>query len=124
MNLVDSSAWIEFLTGAPNAARFEAALRNKTQLVVPTIVLMEVWRYMVRWHGREKADLAGAYMMEGHVIPLDAPIALRAAQLGLDHKLPLADSVVLATARACKAVVWTQDSDFEGLEGVRYFAKG
>jgi predicted nucleic acid-binding protein len=123
MNLVDSSAWIEFLTGAPNAPRFEAPLRNKAQLVVPTIVLMEVWRYMVRWHGRQKADVAAAYMKEGLVIALDETLALSAAKFGLDHKLPLADSVVFATARACKAVLWTQDPDFDGLDGVKYFGK-
>ncbi|MBM3814120.1 MAG: type II toxin-antitoxin system VapC family toxin [Acidimicrobiia bacterium] len=123
MNLVDSSAWMEFLTGAPNASRYETPIKKTTQLVVPTIVLMEVWRYMTRWHGRQKADLAAAYMMEGLVIPLDETLALSAAQMGLDHKLPLADSVVLATARTCEAVLWTQDSHFSGIAGVKYFAK-
>lgn len=68
-------------------------------------------------------EVVGA-MMEGRVVELDASMALMSARTGVETGLPLADSVILATARAHEATLWTQDSDFEGMEGVRYFERG
>lgn len=62
-------------------------------------------------------------MQQGRVVELSAPISLSAARISLDHKMPMADSVILATARAYEATLWTQDADFKGIQGVKYAVK-
>ena len=123
MNLVDSSGWIEVLADAPGADFFVSVLGSFEELLVPRICMVEVARYFYRERGEHEALQAMAQMRQGTVVDIDDPILMGAAQLGKEHRLPLADSLVLATARAYEAVVWTQDSDFEGLEGVRYTPK-
>lgn len=123
MNVVDSSGWIEFLGGGGNADFFTAAISDVSRLVVPTISVFEVCRWTRRELGARQALEAMALMQQGHIIALDATLAMNAARLSLDLKLPMADSIVLATARAHNAVLWTQDDDFEGLDGVKYVAK-
>lgn len=123
MNVVDSSGWIEYFANEPGAEFFAPALENIGELLVPRICLVEVARFFYREKGLRPALLALSQMEEGKVIEIDTPLMVSAAQLAKDHRLPLADSLVLATARAHGAVVWTQDSDFEGLEGVRYTPK-
>jgi predicted nucleic acid-binding protein len=90
---------------------------------VPTVVLLEVYRYVVRARNREGALQVVANMRQGSVVELDAGIAIEAAELGAMHGLPLADSIIYATAARFEATLWTQDSDFEGLEGVEYRPK-
>ncbi|OFV89447.1 MAG: twitching motility protein PilT [Acidobacteria bacterium RBG_16_70_10] len=121
MNVVDSSAWLEYFADGPNARRFSTPLRQTRDLLVPSICLTEVFKGISRQAGDAAALQAMALMQQGVVVELDRHLAVFAARLGLAHRLPLADSVVLATARAFGAVVWTQDADFKGLEGVRYF---
>lgn len=123
MNVVDSSAWLEYFADAANAAAFAAAIEATDELVVPTICLYEVFKRLLQQRGAATALQAMAYMRQGHVVDLDAALALDAARLGVAHRLPLADSIILATARQHGATLWTQDADFEGLEGVRYLAK-
>ena len=123
MNVVDSSGWLEFFADGPNAAFFEKAILATDELVVPTISLLEVFKRVLQQRGENAALQAVAQMRQGRVVDLDAELALRAAQTGLSHKLPLADSIMLATARAHDATLWTQDADFEGIEGVRFRAK-
>lgn len=123
MNVVDSSGWLEFFADGPNAAFFERAILDTDELVVPTISLLEVFKRVLQQRGENAALQAVAQMRQGRVVDLDAELALRAAQTGLSHKLPLADSIMLATARAHDATLWTQDADFEGIEGVRFFPK-
>lgn len=120
MNVVDSSGWLEFFADGPNAGFFSAALSDTDRLVVPTISLLEVFRRVLQLRGENPALQAIAQMRQGRVVDLDADLAIRAASLGLTHKLPLADSVMLATARAHGAILWTQDADFDGIDGVRY----
>jgi predicted nucleic acid-binding protein len=91
--------------------------------LVPTIVLLEVFKRIYQQRGETPALHAVAQMQQGRVVELDATVALTAARLGAERKLPLADSVVLATARHLDAEVWTQDADFEGFERVRYRPK-
>jgi predicted nucleic acid-binding protein len=123
MNVVDSSAWLEYFADGPNAAFFAAAIEDKSRLVVPAIVIYEVFKRLLQLQRSEsEALIAVAVLQGGRVVDLDAPLALAAARLGADLKLPLADSVVLATARRAEATLWTQDSDFEGLANVRYRA--
>ncbi|HVR99605.1 MAG TPA: type II toxin-antitoxin system VapC family toxin [Thermoanaerobaculia bacterium] len=123
MNIVDSSGWLEYLADAPGADFFAPAIEALDELLVPTICMLEVARIVHRQRGEDAALQALALMQQGQVVNLDSVIILRAARLGKAHQLPLADSVVLATARVHDSVVWTQDSDFEGLDGVKYIPK-
>lgn len=123
MNVVDSSAWIEYFNGGLNAPFFSAAIECVEELIVPTVVLLEVYRHLLRHQGSDHALRAVAGMQQGEVFDLDQALALQAAELSMDHGLPLADSIILATARSSDAVLWTQDSDFEGLDGVRFRGK-
>ncbi len=123
MNVVDSSGWIEFLGGGANAEFFAKAVSDTTHLVVPTISVFEVCRWMRRELGERRALDAMALMQQGSIVDLDATLAMSAARLSLELKLPMADSIILATARANNATLWTQDDDFEGLDDVKYIAK-
>ncbi|MCO5052966.1 MAG: type II toxin-antitoxin system VapC family toxin [Verrucomicrobiae bacterium] len=123
MNVVDSSGWIEFLGGGSNADFFAAAISDASRLVVPTISVFEVCRWTRRELGARQALEVMALMQQGNIIELDTALAMSAARLSLELKLPMADSIILATARAHDAVLWTQDDDFEDLDGVRYVAK-
>ena len=123
MNVVDSSGWLEYFADGGNAGFFAPAIMDLERLIVPTISLLEVFKRVLQQRGESAALRAAAQMRQGSVVALDADIALAAAHLGLAHKLPLADSVMLATARRHTALLWTQDADFEGIEAVRYVAK-
>jgi len=120
MNLVDSCGWLEFLSDGPNAGFFSRPLADTGKLLVPTICLLEVFKRTLQRRGEEAALDVAALMQQGTVVDLDAAIALDAADLGVERKLSLADAVILATARAHGATIWTQDAHFEGLPGVRY----
>jgi predicted nucleic acid-binding protein len=123
VNVVDSSAWLEYFADGPNAGYFAGAIENLDELLVPTICLLEVFKRVYQQRGEGPALQVVAVMQQGQVVDLDATTALVAARLGIDSKLPLADSVVLATARCHDALLWTQDSDFKGLSKVRFRAK-
>ena len=120
MNVVDSSGWLEYFADGPNAAFFAGAVEATDELIVPTINLYEVFKRVLQQRGENDALEAAALIMQGEVISLDATLALSAAKLSADLRLPLADSVILATAQAEGAVLWTQDAHFSNLEGVRY----
>jgi len=123
MNVVDSSCWLEYFADSPIAARFAKPIEDAAGLLVPSITLAEVFKRVLQQRGEDAALKAVAHMQQGEVIDLDSAIALHAAKLGAELKLPLADSIILATARAHKAVLWTQDEHFKGLDGVKYFSK-
>ena len=123
MNVVDSSGWLEYLAEEPNADFFAAAIENIEALVVPVISVYEVFKRVYQQRGEDDALKAVALMMQGQVVDLDVELALSAAKLSLDLSIPLADSVILATARAYQATLWTQDEHFKGLIGVEYIAK-
>lgn len=120
LNVVDSSGWIEYFTGSPNAELFAAPIEASEQLIVASISVLEVFRWVYREHGETGALRAAALMQQGRVVDLDTTLALRAAKLGIEHKIPLADSILLATARVFEATLWTQDADFKGVSGVQY----
>ncbi len=120
MNVVDSSAWLEYFANGPNAGFFAKAVEGTGRLLVPTLSIFEVFKRVLQQRGEGDALQAIAVMQQGQVVDLDAPIALRAARLSVERRLPLADSVILATANAFNATLWTQDADFEGLPGVQY----
>jgi len=123
VNVVDSSAWLEYFADGPNATAFAPPIQATSDLVVPSITLLEVFKRVYQQRGEGPALQAVALMQQGRVVDLDGPLALAAAKVSADAKLPLADSVVLATARQFDATLWTQDADFEGLPGVRFRAK-
>ena len=123
MNVVDSSAWLEYFADGPNADHFAGAIEEPAALLVPSITLLEVFKRVAQQRSEDAALQCVAVMQQGRVVELDAALALRAAALGRRHKLPLADSIVYATAQAGEAMVWTQDADFEGLPGVSFRAK-
>ena len=123
MNIVDSSGWLEYFADGPNADDFAEVLETSSGLLVPTLSLYEVFKVVLRQRGESEALRAIALMQEGQLIDLTSTIALHAAKLSTDLKIPMADSVMLATAREFDAVLWTQDSDFKGIEGVRYIEK-
>lgn len=121
--VIDSSAWIEYVTDGPNADFFATPIEAPDQLVVPSITILEVFRWVLRERGEDDALQAAALMSQGEVVDLDTTIAILSARLGLQFRLPLADSVVLATAHAYDATLWTQDADFDGVPGVQFRAK-
>lgn len=123
MNVVDSSGWLEYLVDAPNAEFFAPAIEAAEQLVVPTISILEVFKKVLRDRGEDMALQAAALMQQGEVVELDVALATRAAKLGVELKLPLADSVILATARAYSATLWTQDAHFENVPEVKFHPK-
>ena len=120
MNLVDSCGWLEYFADGPKADFYAPALEDPGSLLVPNIRLLEVFKRVYQQRGKDTALQAAAAMHQGLVVPLDASLALSAARISRDLQLPLADSVILATARTYLAVIWTQDAHFKGLEGVRY----
>ena len=123
MNVVDSSGWLEYFADESNAAFFAPAIQAVSELVVPSISLYEVFRKILQQKSEEEALRAVGLMMQGEV-DLSPAIALSAALLSLRLKLPMADSMMLATAQAYNATFWTQDADFENIPGVRYVRKG
>jgi toxin FitB len=123
MNIVDSSGWLEYFAEGPNADFFAPAIEDMSKLVVPSVSIYEVFKRTLQQRGEAAALTAAAMMARGQVIDLDMTLALSAAKLSADLKLPMADSIILATARAHTATVWTQDEHFEPVEGVQYVQK-
>jgi len=120
MNVVDSSAWLEYFANGPNAGVFAAPIEETDKLVVPSLAIFEVFKRVLQQRTEGDALQAIAVMRQGMVVDLGTPIALRAARLSVDLRLPMADSVILATARTYNATLWTQDVDLKNLPGVQY----
>lgn len=123
MNVVDSSAWLSYFAGDKNASAFAGAIEKLELLLVPSITIAEVFKNVLRQRDEEAALAVIAHMEQGEVVSLDSKLAIDAASYGLLHKLPLADSIIFATAQKYNATLWTQDVDFKGLPGVRYYPK-
>ena len=123
MNVVDSSGWLEYFGDGANADFFAPVIEALDDLLVPTISLYEVFKRVLQQRGESAALEAVSAMRQGIVVPIDEVIALEAAHLSVMHKLPMADSMILATARLHDAELWTQDVDFKGLPAVHYVAK-
>lgn len=120
MNVLDSSAWIEYLNDGPAADAFEAVIQDPWTLLVPSVCITEVRRQALSFLDRGRADQSVGAMVRGIVVDLDAQLAALAAEVGIKHRLPLADSIIYATALSREATLWTMDADFEGLPGVEY----
>jgi predicted nucleic acid-binding protein len=123
VNVVDSSGWLEYFADGPNADFFSLAIEPTPELLVPAVSLYEVFKRVMQQRGEGDALQAVALMQQGQVIELSSHRALSAARLSLEHRLPMGDSMILAWAKAHSATLWTQDSDFDGVPGVKYQAK-
>ena len=120
MNVVDSSAWLSYFAGDKNAGEFAAPIEDIGKLLVPSITLTEVFKCIMRQRDENAALQVIAHMEQGRVVTLDSALAIEAAVIGLKYKLPLADSIIYATANKFSAVLWTQDADFKTLPDVQY----
>ncbi len=123
MNVVDSSGWLEYFADGPNADCFAPAIENVSELVVPSISIYEVFKRVLQQRSEAEALQAVAIMTRGRVADLNVPLALSAAKISTELRLPMADSIILATTRAYKATLWTQDEHFESMDDVEYAQK-
>ena len=121
MNVVDSSAWLSYFAGDDNAGKFAIAIEDVDDTAGSSITLTEVFKCIMRQKGEDAALQVVAHMQQGKVVALDGALAVDAAVAGVKYKLPLADSIIYATASRFGAVVWTQDEDFKALSDVQYF---
>jgi len=123
MNIVDSSGWLAYFADEPNAEHFLAPLNDTASLVVPTVTIYEVFKVVLRESSENEALQAAVAMRKGRVVDLTASMAIAASKLSLEHNLPMADSIILATAKESEATIWTQDSDFKKIDDVKCFSK-
>jgi predicted nucleic acid-binding protein len=120
MNVVDSSGWLEYFADGPNAQFFAPAIQDLERLLVPTLNVFEVFKKIVQQREEGEALQAIAVMQQGNIVELSSALALDAARLSVDLKLPMADSIMLATSRSYGATLWTQDVDFKDINDVKY----
>jgi len=120
MNLVDSCGWLEYFSDGPNADFFSFPLFKTDQLVVPTICIYEVFKKILIERDENHALQAVAVMKQGIVVDIDTSISLAAAKISIEFKIPMADSLILATSREMKAMIWTQDEHFKNLSEVKF----
>lgn len=123
MNIVDSSGWLEYFAEGNNASFFAPAIEDTKNLLVPVICIYEVFKRVLQQSGINAAQTNIGDMKLGKIIELNESLALSAAKLSADLKLPMADSIILATARANNAILWTQDEHFNDIDGVKYIEK-
>ncbi len=123
MLVVDTSSWIEWLTDSPVGLRIEALLPAREQIIVPTLVQLELAKWLLRTRGEEIADQVLAYTEKCHVIALDSGLAILAAELSRQYGLATADAIIFATAQQAGAGLLTCDAHFDGLPGVTYISK-
>jgi len=124
MNLVDSSGWLEYLSDSKYAKNFASAIENTDELIVSTINIFELYKKVLLERDENTALQVIALMQQANVIEVSSSIAIQAAKFSYEHKIPMADSIIYITAKVYDAIVWTQDSDFKDLDGVKYFKKG
>ncbi len=123
MNVVDTSGWLEYFAEGENADFFAPAIEDSEQLLVPVISIYEVFKKILQNKGLALAEIRVADLVKGEVIDLSASLAMSAAKLSTELKLPMADSLILTVAREYNATLWTQDAHFKDLPGVQYIEK-
>ncbi len=123
MNIVDSSGWLAYFADEPNAKHFLTALNDTDSLVVPTVTIYEVFKVVLRESSENEALQVAVAMQKGRVVDLTASMAIAASKISLEHKIPMVDSIIIATAKEFEATIWTQDSDFKNIDDVKYFPK-
>lgn len=123
MRVIDSSGWLEWFADGPLAGQYQRFLEKPREILLPAIVVYEVYKILKRERGEEKALLALGQMQQSEVVVLDATLALHAADLSLRHGLAMADAIVYATARMRDCELVTSDADLKGLDGVVFLPK-
>ncbi|EMY68407.1 type II toxin-antitoxin system VapC family toxin [Leptospira vanthielii] len=123
MNVVDSSGWLEYFSGTSRANLFAEAIEKTEILIVPSLSLFEIFKKVYKERGEDLALKMVAHMQLGTVVNLDSRISIYAAKISVEKSIPMADSIIYATAQLNKATLWTQDNDFQGLPGVKFFEK-
>jgi predicted nucleic acid-binding protein len=123
MNVVDSSGWLEYFRGSERAEFFAPAIEDTEHLLVPVICVYEVFKKIQLMYGQAEAEVRIADLFKGQVVDLTAPLAMSAALLSAENKIPMAGSIILAVAREYSATLWTQDEHFKGLDSVQYMGK-
>ena len=123
MNVIDTSGWLEFFVGGNNAKRFSEPIKEISKVVVPTICIYEISKVILRESDEEHLIQALAAIQKGRVVELTSPISILAAKISIKYKLPMADSIIYATAQCFNAQVWTHDIDFKDLPNVNYIPK-
>lgn len=123
MNVVDSSGWLEYFSGTNRANLFAEAIEKTEILIVPSLSLFEIFKKVYKERGEDLALKMVAHMQLGTVVNLDSRISIYAAKISVEKSIPMADSIIYATAQLNKATLWTQDNDFQGLPGVKFFEK-
>ena len=123
MNIVDSSGWLEYFSGGPNSANFSLPLKDASSLIVPVITIYEVFKVVLREAGEDEALQSVAAMQKGKIIELTLNLSMSAAKISMQYNLPMADSIIFATAKKHQCDIWTQDAHFENLPRVKYFPK-
>ena len=123
MNVVDSSAWLEYFANGPNASFFTPPIEDLERLIVPSVTIYEVFKRVLQQREEGQALQAVATMQQGAVVDLDERLALNAARISVDLKMPMADSIILASGYLHGATVWTQDADFKNVKGAKYIPR-
>ena len=123
MNIVDSSGWLAYFADEPNAKHFFTPLKDTASLVIPAVTIYEVFKVVLRESGEDEALQAVVAMRKGSVVDLTSSLAISASKISLENGIPMADSIIIATAKEYDATIWTQDSDFKSLNKVKYFPK-
>ncbi len=123
MNVVDSSGWLEYFSDGSKAGFFKTAIKDEPHLIIPTICLFEVFKVTLARLGEDQALNVIGLMSFGEIMDLDREIAISAGQMSIQHRLPMADSIIYATARSREAILWTQDEHFKGLPEVKFIGK-
>lgn len=123
MNLVDSSGWLEYLADGKNAKYFAPVIENTDELIVSVINIYEVYKKILTEKDENTAIQVAALMQQARVVDVTPSLAIEAAKLSHEFKIPAADSLIYATAKLNDSIVWTQDTDFKNLDGVKYFKK-
>lgn len=123
MNLVDSSGWLEYFADGKNANFYSVPINDTDNLIVSVVNIYEVYKKVCNERSEQLAKELTAVMMQSKVIDIDPRISVDAARLSFEKKIPMADSLIYVTARIENAVLWTQDYDLKGLEGVKFIKK-
>lgn len=123
MNLVDSSGWLEYFADGKNAKNFAAPIQDTKNLIVSAINIYEVFKKVLFQTDENSALQAIAIMQQATVVDVDSQIGIEAAKISTEYSVPMADSIIIATARSHNATIWTQDADFKDFENIKYFKK-
>jgi len=123
MTIIDSSGWLEYFIGGPNSDFFSKAIKNNPEIIIPAIILYEIWKKIAREKGEDTAIELVAQLKRYEIVPLDENLSIYAAKISSEYRLAMADSIIYATAKKYNAILWTQDSDFKDLKNVRYIEK-